>query len=364
MANPQDPRIKNILIIGNQHLSSTILSALHRSTHSTLTLLTSPRQTPYLPPSVPVSALTHRTTDFTFPSLRATFAGQDLVISTLGGGDFSLQTRIINACVAAGVKRFVAHEFGQDSLNKGVQGRLPPSRERARVMAFLREMQTAGEAEVGETNGEGHDDGEANGCCGECDCGEGHEQGVMVQTTDGFENEFEWVGVAVGCILDQKLISGDLGFDLQWQSATMHGTGKERFAITSLARVGEVVARVVERWEQVKNQYLYSAGCITTADEIVGCLEKAMGKQWTVGHVETEQCVREGEQRIRSGFPDAGMFLIERSVLYDEELGAVKAFEEKDAKSVLDLKAEGLGHLVSHAVHDFEHHGKADCGCG
>ncbi|KAJ9637156.1 hypothetical protein H2199_007442 [Coniosporium tulheliwenetii] len=289
MANPQDPRIKNILIIGNQHLSSTILSALHRSTHSTLTLLTSPAKRPTSP----------------------------------------LRPRAVAA---------------QQGEGEGY--------------GILREMQTAGEAEVGET------DGEANGCCGECDCGEGHEQGVTVQTTDGFENEFEWVGVAVGCILDQKLISGDLGFDLQWQSATMHGTGKERFAVTSLARVGEVVARVVERWEQVKNQYLYSAGCITTADEIVGCLEKAMGKQWTVGHVETEQCVREGEQRIRSGFPDAGMFLIERSVLYDEELGAVKAFEEKDAKSVLDLKAEDLGRLVSHAVHDFEHHGKADCGCG
>ncbi|EON69313.1 hypothetical protein W97_08573 [Coniosporium apollinis CBS 100218] len=247
-----------------------------------------------------------------------------------------------------------------------VQGRVPPGRERARVVAFLREMQTAGEAEEGEAKGQGHKrtDGEANGRCNDCVCGEAHGQGISVQTTSGFENEFEWVGVAVGCILDQKLISGDLGFDLKWQSATVHGTGKERFAVTSLARVGEVVARVVERWELVKNQYLYAAGCITTADEILGCLEKAMGKRWTVGHVETEQCVREGEQRIRSGFPDAGMFLIERSVLYDEELGAVKAFEEKDAKSALDLKAEDLDHLVSHAVHDFEHHGKADCGCG
>jgi hypothetical protein len=261
-----------------------------------------------------------RTSDFSSSSLESAFAGHDLIISTISGGDYDLQVRIIDAAVASGVRRFIPHEFGQDSLSKGVQERIPRSTVRARVIDYLRHVSDTTAA-------------------------------------------FEWVAVAIGCILDSMLISGDLGFDLQWQSATIHGTGNERFAATSLGRVGVVTASVIRNWNEVKNQYIYAAGVLVSAKEILASLERLTGSTWSAGFSDVEGCVREGESRIERGFPDAGMFLMERSILYDEQLDAVCAFQDQDAKEILQLEPDDVNNIVGEALHSFKHRGKPGCGC-
>ncbi|KAK5188077.1 hypothetical protein LTR16_008793, partial [Cryomyces antarcticus] len=172
-----------------------------------------------------------------FAALTAAFKGQDLVISTGSGGDFELQARIIDAAIAAGVARFIPAEFGHDSRNERVQERLPPSKQRALVIEYLQ--------------------------------------------SKAIEGDIEWTALAVGVLLDERLRSGDLGFELAWQSATVHGTGDEHFAATSFERVGVAVASILLRWEDVKDRYLYCSGCSVTANEIVRALEKVTGKEWT-----------------------------------------------------------------------------------
>ncbi|OCK78542.1 hypothetical protein K432DRAFT_444556 [Lepidopterella palustris CBS 459.81] len=364
-----ESEIKKVLVIGNESLSSTILKALDSVTQAdgqpayNLTVLTYPSQA-VKAPSQSLIKIAHKTSDFTPASLRSAFAGQDLIIITISGGDYSLQVRIINAAVAAGVKRCIPHEFGPDSLNEDIQARLPPIEERARIIRYLRSIQTAGSQPSGipsVANGYANHAGKG---CGYSSHDGDIEDGVNSQTSSGHKIPFEWVAVAVGCILDTKLVSGDLGFDIKWQSATIHGSGNESFAASSLQRVGEVIASIIQHWDQVKNRYLYAAGLITSANEIVGTLQKATGKEWTVGYAETVECVREGQARIERGFPDAGMFLMERSVLFDRELKAVEAFERNSANKTLGLAQESVDRVVSGAVHEFQHSGKVDCGCG
>lgn len=255
--------------------------------------------------------------------------------------------------MAAGVPRFMPAEFDQDSLNAGTQARLAPHAARARVIKYLRAMESEGpvtEAAASvAANGEGDDDED--------------DKYVQVETTSGFDNPFSWVALAVGTLLDARLISGDIGFDIKWQSATVHGTGAEEFAVSSLAWVGRLVARAVERWDGVRNQYLYAAGCVTTANEVVECLQKSTGKEWAVGRAETDECVREATSRMERGFPDAGMVLMQRSVLYDQSLGAVDPFKARSANELLGLPQEKVEDIVERAVHEFQHHGKASCGC-
>ncbi|KAK4983497.1 hypothetical protein LTR66_008806 [Elasticomyces elasticus] len=318
------PQIRSVLVIGNNHISSSILRALSELPNIKITLLTSAGQTPFLPPSVPANRIEHRTTG-SIPRYLHDIPNQsrpDLVISTANGGDHDAQIRIIDATIAAEIPRFIPAEFGQDTLNPKIQDRLPPSKGKARVLEHLR------------------------------------------QKAD--EGRIEYVGIATGVLIDQKLSSGDLGFDLKWQSATIHGKGDERFAASTLKWVGDVVAAAVQRWDArgVKNEYSYAAELTTTAHELVECLEAATGKPWGVGHIETEECVREAEKRIQGGWPDAGMFLMERSVLYDESLGAALPFRDHDATGVLGLEHGDVKAVVSQVVHDFTHHGKGDCGCG
>jgi hypothetical protein len=242
------------------------------------------------------------------------------VISTIAGGSFETQKHIIDSLIEASIPRFIPPEFGQDSLNPRLHERLPPSKERARTTEYLRQQAQA--------------------------------------------EHISWVGIATGVTLDRGLLSGNLGFDIKWQSATLNGQGHEQFAASSSAWIGKAVLEIVRHWEEVKNQYLYASGLVTTANDIVAAFEKATGKDLEVGRSDVEQCVHEAERRLKQGFPDAGMFLMERSVLYDESLEAVKPFQNQDAKHVLGLREERLSDIVHGVLHDEEHHGgKPGCGC-
>jgi len=283
-----------------------------------VSVLTFPSQTLSLPTHVSPSAVEHKKSDFTPKSLEAAFAEQDLVISTMSGGDNELQTRIIDAVLAAGVKRFIPHEFGHDTLNKGIQNRIPKYAGRAKVLKHLESK----------TN-----------------------------------QEFDYIGIATGYTLDSNLISGTMGFDMQWHSATIHGIGTEPFAASSLERIGHVVVSVIQHWDVIKSDYIYAAGVVTSANEVLSCAEQATGQEWTVGNHDVEDSVREGESRIERGFPDAGMALLERSVLYDERLDAVAPFKMNSASELLALKVESVAEIVTKAYHDLQHYGKPGCGC-
>lgn len=176
-----------------------------------VSVLTYPSQTLALPPHVSPYAIEHKTSDFSRKSLQDAFAGQSIVINTMSGGDFDLQIRIIDALVAAGVNRFIPHEFGHDTLNQGIQERIPKYAGRAKVLEHLQNN-------VSEAN-----------------------------------PDFDWIAIATGYMLDTNLISGNMGLDFQWHSATIHGTGAELFAASSLERVGQVVRSVCEHWKELKN---------------------------------------------------------------------------------------------------------------
>jgi hypothetical protein len=273
-----------------------------------------------LPARISPYAIEHKKSDFSPASLREAFAGQDVVVVTMSGGDAELQARIIDAAVAAGVKRFIPHEFGHDTLKLGIQKRIPKYVGRAKV---LHHLQKASQANPG----------------------------------------FDWTAIATGYTLDVGIISGDLGLDLEWHSATLHGFGDECFAASSLERVGKVVASVIQRWNDVKNHYLYAAGVITCANEIIRLAESVTDCEWTVGTGDIEDCIREGESRIAKGYPDAGMCLLERSVLYDDELDASAPFQSQESNEVLHLSPESVHTIVENAYHDFRNHGKPGCGC-
>ena len=268
------------------------------------------------------SGLTIHKTDFSSESLRTLFCEVKpyALFSTFSAGSLEAQKSIIDAAISAGIRRFIPAEFGQDSQNTSLQQRLPPLQGRAKVIQYLKELSK--------------------------------------------DDKIQWVAVATGAQLDQALISGNLGFDMKWQSVTIHGTGDERFAASSTSWNGKVARAILDHWDKVRDQYVYAAGLITTANECLSALQDSTGQEWTRGNNDVEDMVREAEQRINRGFPDAGMFLLEKSVLCDESLSAVKPFKDNDAKEVLGLQAEDLGSLVKRAVHDFRHHGKGDCGCG
>ncbi|KAK4929098.1 hypothetical protein LTR49_004295 [Elasticomyces elasticus] len=307
--------IRKVLVLGNNRIADAIVDALAAAGFDTHQLV--PTRANF---TARVSTVVHKSESSPEALIKICQETRpDLVISTSGGGSYSSQKEIIDAVMSAGVTCFMPAEFGHDSLNERLQQRLPPLEEHTRIIDYLKDLL--------------------------------------------IEARLEWVGIATGSLLDHGLRSGNLGFDLKWQSATLHGRGTERFAASSTKWVGRVVAAAVAQWDEVKNQYLYAAGLVTTADEVLECLEQSTGQQWEAGGGDVEDCVREAERRTERGFPDAAMFLMERSVLYDEALDAVGPFLTRDAKQTLGLRPESVVNIVVSAVHEHEHHGKGDCGC-
>ncbi|KAF2206378.1 hypothetical protein CERZMDRAFT_108064 [Cercospora zeae-maydis SCOH1-5] len=311
--------IRRVLVLGDNRLSTSILSGLSSNPSVDLELHLAVHQKSSSSPGSHVSV---HTVDFTAESLNALFheLSPDIIFSTSHGGSFDQQKSIIDTAISVGISRFVPAEFGQDSQNTALHGRLPPLRGRWQCINYLKEL--------------------------------------------GDKGAIEWVAPATGIQLDQAIISGNIGFDLKWQSVTVHGTGNEEFAASSTQWNGKVATAITSNWDNVKNQYLYAPGMITTVNTCLAALQNATGQKWERGDNDVEDMVREGERRIERGFPDAGMFLLEKSVLCDESLNTVGPFREKDAKRMLGMEGEKLEDVVKKVVHDFKHDGKGDCGCG
>ncbi|PSN68256.1 hypothetical protein BS50DRAFT_600148 [Corynespora cassiicola Philippines] len=318
--------IKNIVIIGDGHLSFTILDALlspsntNRVSQYNIFVVTYPSQRPWLPQLAASDTVGHRISDFSSDSLKVVLTGADLAISTISGGSFDFQVRLIDAAVAAGVSRFIPCEFANDTLNVPVQRRIPRYVERAKVIDHLR---TVSQSNV----------------------------------------HLEWVAIAVGVIIDEALLDGFLGFDFEWQSANIPGNGIDEFPVTSSQRVGLVVRRVIELWDQVKNQFLYTAGTLTCAETIKGILEKTMGTTWALSYSDSEDCVREGKRRIEMGLTDSGMVLFERSILYDHRLSASDSFRSRNANQTLGLDSEDLDTVILQTYRQHRSRARPGCGC-
>lgn len=283
-------------------------------------MLTRPFQTPYLPDYVSPASVQHRVSDFTSGSLVEAFHGTDLLISTVPGYD--VQDVILQSAVVARVPRFIPYEFGQDALNAAIQRRLPGVSERAKTIERLQKQ------------------------------------------SNQHPNKLQWVGIAMGCIVDTALSNGNLGFDLTWQSGTLLGTGHEIFAATSLERVGMVVECVIRDWEIFKNQYIYAAGTLTSANDIMTTLERYSDSKWSADYSEVEECVREGQSRVTKGYLDSGMFLLERSVLFDTSLRATEPFETQSVNARLCLEQENTESIVKEAYRKLRRREMPGCGCG
>ena len=274
-------------------------------------------QEPYLASGLPNDSVIHKTTDFTRQSLEDALTGADLVISTVTAGDDCLQRRIIEACVVSGVKRVMANEFGLDSQNKQIQERLPAYNARSRVIDFLRD----------------------------------------------YEDDLEWTAIAVGTILDHELLNGKLGFDLMWQSASIPGDRTVRFPATSLSGVGELVAATISNWAAVRNSYIYAAGCMTTADEVVQCLKHEMKADWVVDSNDPQEMVDSAQRMLERGWPDAGWSLMERIAVFDPKMNGAKQFVDTPANKLFGLQDERIADIIHDTVHQWKHTTQGDCGC-
>ncbi|KAF3008841.1 hypothetical protein E8E13_010828 [Curvularia kusanoi] len=267
--------IKNVIIIGaGGNLGPSVLQAFLSSSFNT-TVLSREGSSSTFPSGVKVIRADYSSID----SLKQAFQGQDAVISLVGGGALGDQNKLIDAAIAAGVKRFLPSEYGSNT---------PDPKTRAIVPVFEAKFAT-------------------------------------INYLKSKENVISWTSVVTGPFFDWGLKVGFLGFNAQNKTATIVDSGDATFSSTNLGTIGKAVVKSLENAEATKNQYVYVSGFQTSQNQILAAAEKITGDKWTVNKATAKDYIAKGNELLQKGdFSGIGSLIQALTFGDEEQLGDLK----------------------------------------
>ena len=241
-------------------------------------------------------------------SLTAALKGQDAVVSTLAGAALDKQTKLIDASIAAGVKRYLPSEFGSNTTDPRVVELVPPFRGKISFVDYLKSK----------------------------------------------ENDISWTSVLTGPFFDWCLIAGFSGFKTATKTVTLWDNGEGIFSATNLQQVGNAVAKILQHPQETKNRYVAVSSFETSQKEILNAVEKLTGEKWAVNHLSSADLNAVGKEKLAKGdhsgmleciqsatFGDHGYGDLRHAGLWNEKLGLEKEGFEESVKAALQGKCYG-----------------------
>ncbi|KAF2871675.1 hypothetical protein BDV95DRAFT_607093 [Massariosphaeria phaeospora] len=282
--------LKNIILAGaTGSIGAPILTALLAQPSFNTTILSRTNSTATFPAHVPVTRVSPA---FTVAELTAAFTGQDAVIVALSAvpvtqdaSEAGLQYRLIDAAVAAGVKRFIPSEFGANNLDVRARSVVPVYDSKGCMLEYLTRK------------------AEASG------------------------GKFTFTSISCGSWIDWALSapqsSNFLSIDVAARRATIYDSGTSRFSATLLPHTGLAVARALSplHCAATANTQIFLSDFVASARSIVAALEKASGDTFAVEQRDSAPVLAALRQRFDQGDKAAGFELLVCSFAADVDLG-------------------------------------------
>lgn len=233
--------IKTVALAGaSGNLGPAILNALLAAGTFDVTILTREGSNAKFPPGAKVVSVNYSSKE----SLTNAFRGQDAVVSTIAMAALTSQTDMIDAAIAAGVKRFLPSEFGSNTYNPKARP-LPVFHGKLVIQDYL-------EKKSKETS--------------------------LTYTpivTSGF---FDW-GLKAGLFINFKE-----------HKATLYDGGDRPFSVTRLAAIGTAVVGVLQHPEETENRPVFVHEAVVTQNQLVNIAKDAdPSKKWEIQNVDTEK---------------------------------------------------------------------------
>jgi len=199
--------IKNIALTGaSGTLGQPVLKALIDSGKFNITALTRETSNATFPTSVRVAKVNFDSLE----SLTAVLKGQDAVVSLVGSSGLQGQSLVVEAAVAAGVKRFIPSEFGSDTNNPKA----------AQLPVFALKVATQ----------------------------------KYVKAKAASNPDFTYTLIHNGPFLDWGI---QVGFLVNKEKTRVFDGGDQLFSATTLPSVGQAVVGVLTHFEETKNRGVY-----------------------------------------------------------------------------------------------------------
>ena len=249
--------IHKVAIIGaSGTLGPAVLSALQSTPSLQVTVLS--RASSKATFSAPTKTVPD---DFSVSALTSILQGFDALVSTLPGSTVEPHKNLASACAAAGVQRFVPADFGSvDSSDPVVAALVPLYKQKGEVRAHCERL-------AAESGG-----------------------------------KFSWTSLVTGHFFDWGLKLGLLGVQLRQGKATVYDDGETKWSATTLARIGEAVAKVLTTSEEVaRNKMLYiQSFCVSQLDIIEGIM-RTSARQIEVSFVKSQPFIEDKKERSNAG---------------------------------------------------------------
>ncbi|KAF4343501.1 hypothetical protein FBEOM_2527 [Fusarium beomiforme] len=297
-------QLNKIAIFGASGNFGTPITAALTKAGFNITIITRNESQSTFPNGIPVIR-----TEYTLGALTQALSGQDAVVCVVGPAGISLQATMIDASLAAGVKRFLVDDYGW-----GPDFRSYPEFEAVRAQRV-----------VGSDRAKEH--AAAN-------------------------PDFTWTGIAIGNPIDWALKRfPTMGFDIKNRSAIIYDEGKEYFTGTTLEGIGQSVVGVLQHPEETANRHVKVLSIKTCQNELLGAFQKGTGSQWDVQRRTTRGLIDGAREKRENG---EGGWILDLAVaqLYEAtdegkaRCAVAPSWEESDSK-LLGVNKETPESLVA-----------------
>ncbi|OBS29440.1 hypothetical protein FPOA_03376 [Fusarium poae] len=248
--------LKNIAIAGAAgDLGSAVFSALVNSSKFNLTVLTRKDSKSTFPSGTKVVQVDYDSLE----SLTAALQGQDAVVSTVGSLAIPSQNLLIDAAVAAGVKRFLPSEFGSNLVVPSVR-KLPVFGTKVAIEDKLIELA---------------------------------KQGKITYTF-----------VYNGAFLDWGIKQNFL-LDFASPEITLWDGGNAEFSTTTLATVGDAVVGVLTHPQETQDRIVYVQDTVLTQKKLLELAkEVSPEKEWKVKDGKIDDLTAQSDANVAKGIYD------------------------------------------------------------
>ncbi|OLN96270.1 Bifunctional pinoresinol-lariciresinol reductase 1 [Colletotrichum chlorophyti] len=243
-------------------------------------------------------------------SLTAAFAGQDAVVSAISTVAVIVpgaQDPLIDASVAAGVKRFIPSEYGLNTRN--LEGEILGDWLKAKTTAVDYLIKKAEE-----------------------------------------DPGFTWTGIGTSLFFDWSITRGIYGISLENNSITIFDSGNQKVSTTSLSFLAEGIAAVLQHPTETANKYINIVEFEVTQNQLHKLFEEETGFEFTVQHKTSDEAERVGKEKLAAGGRFPFEEFLQKYWFGDGPGHAIK--EEDKANKVLELPPSDLRQVVRRYIEE------------
>lgn len=301
---------KNIIVIGpTGSIGSILLQALLNEPSFTVTALQRKSSKAKVDPRAKIIQVDD---NYPYEDLVAAFANQDAVVNATTSLAVSEQFRFIDAAEKAGVKRYVASEYGLNNNRPEARALNSVFRQKGEVQDYLRAK----------------------------------------------SDKMEWMAIACGMWLKWSATHEFLGMFVRDRRFVRLDDGEGWFSCTTEANTAlALVNALSRRWAETANRIVWISDFAITQNILLEELERATGTRFQVETVDSKALIEQKQAEVAAGSGSATYALIETGFVSGRFGGHLEK-EGELMNEVLGLPKQDLSAVVDAAVAAVEAQGR------